>query len=157
MKFLYTDIDYVLSLDTETEFFNTKWGDIQEFNPKAVRIYNEILEATGALPIVTSDWRYHHSLKNLQEIFVEWAGITVAPVGVTPEIPGITLEQQARWRAKEILAHVEQFKPDNWVVIDDLELTPFLPKDHFVRCANYHEGIKESGKAFRVIQKLNKI
>lgn len=155
MKFLYTDIDYVLSLSTEIEYHNTKWGLIQEFNPKAVKIYNQILAETGALPIVTSDWRYHHSLQSLQEIFTEWAGITVAPVGVTPEIPGIVLQRQAEWRAMEILAHVAEFKPDAWVAIDDLELSPWLKSKNFVRCSSSHEGIKQSGKMHKTIQKLN--
>ena len=155
MKFLYTDIDYVLSLSTETEYFNTKWGLIQKFNDKAVKIYTQILADTGALPIVTSDWRYHHSLQSLQEIFTEWAGITVAPVGLTPEIPGIVLERQAEWRAMEILAHVKEHKPDAWVAIDDLELSPWIDRKHFVRCASYNEGIKQSGKMHKTIQKLN--
>jgi len=154
MKFIYTDIDFVLCLASEYKYHDTKWGLIQKFNPGAVKVYNQILTETGALPIITSDWRYHYNLESLREIFLEWAGIIVKPAGITPEIPGIVLQRQAEWRAKEILEHVNQFKPDFWVAIDDLDLSPWIDASHFVICPRSNEGIKQCGKANKVIKLL---
>ena len=156
MKFLYTDIDFVLSLASEIKVYQTKWGDIQKFNDKAVKVYNRILQETEALPVITSTWRDHHSLKQLQEIFIEWAGIEVAPIDVTPSIPGMILQYQAEHRSKEILQHVNQFNPSNWCAIDDLDLSKWMDGDHFVWLPRSNEGIKQCNKANKVINLLNK-
>ena len=155
-KYLYTDIDYVLSLSTEIRKYSTKWGYLQKFNDKAVKVYNEILLKTGAVPIISSDWKNHWTLKELQEIFIEWAGISTPPIDVTETIPDVTLQRLEEWRAKEILQHVEKYKPDVWVVLDDLYLIPHnITEDHFVYCSRVNEGIKQSGKKDQAINKLN--
>jgi hypothetical protein len=113
IKYLYTDIDYVLSLSSEMNKKMTKWGWLSQFNVKAVKVYNEILEKTGAEIIISSDWKHHFSLEDLQEIFTEFAGIIKTPIDTTPYIPGATMQTLEEFRAKEILAHVEQYKPDS--------------------------------------------
>jgi len=155
MKFLYTDIDYVLSLASEINPKQSKWGLIHKFNPKAVSVYNEILEKTGAEIIVSSDWRNSHSLQELQGIFTEWAGIIKAPIGVTTTRK-TNMQRLDEFRAKEILEHVEQFKPDAWVAIDDLYLTPWIPEEHFVIITRIYEGIKQCSKKEEIINKLNR-
>ena len=155
MKILYTDIDYVLSLASEIAFHNTKWGLIHKFNVKAVYIYNEIIRKTDAEIVVTSDWKIHFTLKQLQEIFTEWAGIIKPPFDVTSIIPGVTLQLLEVWRAKEILAHVAEHKPESWVAIDDLYLSPYIPDEHFVYCSRINEGVKQTGKKEELIRKLN--
>lgn len=155
MKILYTDIDYVLSLSSEPNMKMTKWGWISPFNKKAVSVYNDILEKTGALPVISSDWKHHHTLTELQEIFVDFAGITTIPIDTTPYIPGATLQKLEEFRAKEILQHVEKRNPDAWVAIDDLDLSKWIDPLHFVHCPRMNEGIKQSGKAKEAIEKLN--
>ena len=155
MKLLYTDIDYVLSLDSEYISYNTRWGNIDKFNEKAVKVYNRILHETGALPVITSTWRDHLNLQQLQEVFIEWAGIDVAPIDVTPSIPGMTLQHQAEHRSKEILQHVSEHQPSAWCAIDDLDMSEWLGEDHFILCKKTNEGIKQSGKADKVIKILN--
>lgn len=91
------------------------------FNPKAVKVYNEILLKTGAVPVISSDWKNHWTLKELQEIFIEWAGISVPPIDVTEIIPGVTMLRLEEWRAKEILAHVEKYKPDEFQLVKNLK------------------------------------
>jgi hypothetical protein len=154
-KYIYTDIDYVLSLSTEVKKYSTTWGFLQKFNAKAVSIYNEILAKTGAVPVISSDWKDHWTLQQLQEIFVEWAGISIPPIDVTESIPGITMELLEKWRAKEILQHVEKHKPDAWIAIDDLYLIPHITEEHFVYCSHVTEGIKQSGKKDQAIKKLS--
>jgi hypothetical protein len=158
MKILYTDIDYVLSLSSEPNKKNTKWGWVSPFNIKAVRIYNDILFKTGAEIVISSDWKLHWTLKELQEIFIEFAKIDKAPISVTPSSWGhmfTSLQQLEECRAYEILKHVEEFKPTSWVAIDDLKLTPFLLDENFVYLPRSNEGIKQSSKKDEIIKKLN--
>jgi hypothetical protein len=154
MKILYTDIDYVLSLGSELHPKMTKWGYVHRFNKKAVQIYNEILEKTGAEIIISSDWKNHFSLQQLQEIFIDYAGIIKAPIDVTPTIPGIILKKLEEWRAKEIMESVLNYKPDAWVAIDDLNLKPWIPENYFVHLPRFMEGIKQSSKKEEIINKL---
>lgn len=160
MKILYTDIDYVLSLSSEPSQKQTKWGWVSPFNYKAVRVYNDILEKTGAEIVISSDWRHHWTLEQLQEIFLEFAKIIKAPIDTTSYIPGGTLQQLEEYRAKEILQHVEKHNPTSWVAIDDLDLgkymLPWISNLHFVHLPRMSEGIKQSGKAEKVINLLNR-
>jgi len=155
MKILYTDIDDVLSLSSEMYPKSTKWGSIYRFNKKAVEVYNEIIRKTDAEIVVSSDWKTHFSLQQLQEIFTEWAGIIKPPFDVTPTIPGVTLQRLEEWRAKEILAHVEKYKPESWVAIDDLMLNSFISDEHCVWLSRINEGIKQTSKKEEIIKKLN--
>jgi len=155
MKILYTDIDYVLSLGTEIHPKMTKWGYVSRFNKRAVEIYNEILEKTGAEIVISSDWKTHWSLEQLGEIFTEFARISKKPIDVTPGFPNRTIQKLEEFRAKEILRHVEDNKPESWVAIDDLDLRPWISEEHFVHLSRYMEGIKQSGKRNEIIKKLN--
>lgn len=157
MKILYTDIDYVLSLDSEPNKKETKWGWVSPFNIKAVRIYNVILELTGAEIVISSDWKIHWTLEELKEIFAD-TKIVKTPIGITPDLWGdkfTSLQQLEECRASEILKHVEQFKPEAWVAIDDLKLTPWLLDENFVHLPRSNEGIKQSSKKEEIIRKLN--
>jgi hypothetical protein len=158
MKFLYTDIDYVLSLDSELNKKNTKWGWVPRFNSKAVSVYNDIIQKTDAEIVISSDWKGHWTLKQLQEIFLEFAKIIKAPIDVTGSSWGVmfkSLQQLEECRAYEILKHVDEHKPEAWVAIDDLNLSPWISDENFVYLPRSNEGIKQSGKADQVIKKLN--
>lgn len=153
MIFLYTDIDYVLSLATETKYISTKWGMIQRFNDKAVKVYNNILKETSAIPIITSKWREDFTLQQLREIFLDWAKIEVPPYDVTSIYPS-TEQTRGQVRAKEILDHVLIHKPEAWIAIDDELLYPWIDEDHFVWLTRTMEGIKQSGKKQEIIKKI---
>ena len=164
IKFLYTDIDGVLCLGSETKTHNTKWGSVYKFNKKAVEIYNEILEKTGAEIIISSDWRNSFILEQLGEIF-EWQGVIKKPIGVTPNVKYTSAQFLERDRAQEILMHVKEHKPDVWVAIDDLNLQnwwtgeevicPDQKSDiHFVLTPRWYEGIKQTSKKEEICRKL---
>ena len=156
MKVIYTDIDYTLSLATEMLSHNTKWGNIYKFNAKAVAVYNEILEKTGAVPVISSDWRNNFTLKQLQEIFTEWAKIKVAPIDVTGSTEFTSVYKVAENRAKEILEHVRINKHEAWVAIDDYNLSYWIDELHFVHTPRSTEGIKQTGKKEKVIENFLK-
>jgi hypothetical protein len=152
--YLYTDIDYVLSLASERTKKQSKWGYIHKFNNTAVKVLNSILEQTMADIIITSHWKNDFTLQQLQEIFVEWAGVCRPPIDVTPYVKGATTQKLQEYRAKEILEHVLINKPDSWVAIDDLDLRPWIPNNYFVHLSRSREGIKQSGKKEQIIKKL---
>lgn len=155
MKFLYTDIDSVLSLGSEMTAHSTPWGLLNKFNKKAVKIYNEILKETGAIPIISSDWKHHFTLEQFKQMWEQWAGIIVAPLDFTPHIPGATIHTLENFRSKEIKQHAAEFKPESWVAIDDLDLSYWISKEHFVHLPRFMEGIKQTGKKTEIIRKLN--
>lgn len=165
IKFIYTDIDGVLSLGSEINPKQTTWGLVYRFNKKAVEIFNRILDLTDADIVVSSDWRNSYTLKELGEIF-EWQGVIKKPVSVTPYIPYTRLQYIDRDRVIEIKTHVEEHNPDIWVAIDDLNLhqwwTGVLVHDadsknnpNFVHTPRWMEGIKQSGKKEEILKKLN--
>lgn len=153
MKFIYLDIDGVLCLGSEIHPKLTKWGYVHRFNAKAVKILNEIIKETEADLIISSDWKDHYSLKDLQEIF-EWQKVIKVPIDVTSSLPYKTLQLLEENRAKEILQHINIHKPRFWVAIDDLDLTFWLNKAHFVLTPRFMEGIKQTGKKNEIINKL---
>jgi hypothetical protein len=155
MKIIYTDIDGVLCLSSEEYPRRTEWGYVWPFNQKAVEVFNKILEQTGADIVISSDWKHHYTLGTLRDIFTVLARIQCDPVGTTPYIPGGTLQNLNEFRAKEILMHVEEHKPEKWVAIDDLDLSEWISKDHFVHLPKHREGIKQTGKAQKIINLLN--
>ena len=55
------------------------------FNQKAVKILNEILEETGAEIVVSSDWKLHATLEELGDYY-ESQGIIKRPIALTPNI-----------------------------------------------------------------------
>jgi len=153
-KYIYLDIDGVLSLGSEIHPKLTKWGYVHRFNKKAVDTLNEILQKTDAEIVISSDWKDHYSLKNLQEIFVEFAKINKAPIDITESYEYKTMQLLEEIRAKEILNHVDKFKPGSWVAIDDLDLRTWISPMHVVHTSRFMEGIKQSGKKDEIINKL---
>lgn len=153
-KFIYLDIDGVLCLGSEINPKSTKWGFIHRFNKRAIDVLNDILEKTDADIIISSDWKHHFTLEQLEEIFTEWGKVCKAPIDVTPTIPGITIQRLDEWRAKEILQHVEKYRPDSWVAVDDLFLNSWISDEHCVYLSRFMEGIKQTGKKQEIINKL---
>ena len=116
---------------------------------------NQILKETNALPIITSDWRFKFTLSQLQEIFKEWALIETLPIDTIPEISNTIGMNNDELRANEILLHIKKYNPKSWVVIDDINLSKWIDKDHFVHLSRPSEGIKQTGKFKEIIKKLN--
>jgi hypothetical protein len=114
-----------------------------------VRVLNDILAATAADIVVTSDWK--HS-KNLEEIgdFYETQGVISRPIGCTASLRTAhdTLHQQ---RAAEIAHWVETYPGiDSWIAVDDLH----MELAHFAWAQDPHAAICAPGLADRVIATL---
>ncbi len=50
-----------------------------DFDDKAIKVLNSILEETGAEIVVSSDWRFHATLEELGEYYLS-QGILKAPI-----------------------------------------------------------------------------
>jgi hypothetical protein len=120
------------------------------FNPGCVKVLNEILKKTDADIILSSDWKGHWTLQELDNIF-KFNKVIKSPIDVTEDFPG-SLQDLEKNRGKEIDIYIRKHNLDIYVIIDDLNLSPFVPKDKFVRTIE-REGIKQSN----IKQKILKI
>jgi hypothetical protein len=148
------------------------------FDEKAIKVLNTILEETGAEIVVSSDWRLHANLEQLGEYYLS-QGISKKPIAVTELFKDIFPSEwsQLRFRAElelersmEIQNWLEQHpEVTNWVAIDDLNMSieflsaNFTAKDgsnskpglsNFVHTPRSNEGIKQSGIKEKIIKFL---
>jgi hypothetical protein len=152
------------------------------FDVKAVKILNQILETTGAEIVVSSDWRLHGSLEELGEYYTS-KGIIKKPIGFTEvfhytnwldegRVPSDFVwnrtdgrEQERHFEIKDWLkSHPEV---THWVAIDDLHMgihveeSSYGPYDRdwglekFVWTPRDWEGIKQSGIKQKIIKYLS--
>ena len=197
MKIIFLDNDGVICLSNNWGERAKKWANFKRDNPevefenrpvicrfddfddKAVKVLNEILEETGAEIVVSSDWRLHATLEELGEYY-ESQGITKKPIAVTDIFKDIFPKE---WNAFRFRAELElersmeighwlENHPEvtNWVAIDDLNMSPeFLSKyfshseddtknpglSNFVLTPRSREGIKQSGVKEKILKFLN--
>ena len=56
-----------------------------DFDKKAIKLLNSILEETGAEIVVSSDWKLHATLEELGDYYIE-QGISKRPIAFTPNL-----------------------------------------------------------------------
>ena len=196
MKVIFLDNDGVICLSSNWGSRHKKqkeWGKrklsmsnseipveyrFDNFDRKAIKILNEILEKTGAEIVVSSDWRFHANLEELGEYYTS-QGIIKKPIAVTDMFKDIFPREwsQLRFRADlelersmEINNWLENhIEVTHWVAIDDLNMSidflgdRFSSKDgsdskpgltNFVHTPRSYEGIKQSGIKQKVLKYL---
>jgi hypothetical protein len=186
MKVIFLDNDGVVCLSTEwggrekkklkylSSFPNTEnipaWVKMDNFNEKAVKILNSILEETGAEIVVSSDWKLYCTLEELQEMFDKY-GVIKSPIDTTPNIElkydknYYTKEELASYRVTEIKQWLNKHpEVTHWVAVDDLPLGEKFGAisgnsngglTNFVLTPKSSEGIKQSGIKEKIIKFLN--
>ena len=194
MKVIFLDHDGVICLSTEwgSRFKKqTKVGRklsqsveslpvdarFDNFNKKAVKILNEILEETGAEIVVSSDWKRWANVEEMGEYY-ESKGIIKKPIAFTPNLGQCTWYNDKVWiwsRDWDLemsrVIEIKQYLHDHpeithWVSIDDLDMGKTGKKlgiefehewalDNFVLTPKGNEGIKQSGIKEKVIKFLN--
>ena len=196
MKILFLDNDGVICLSNNWGGRAVKWANFKRDNPdsgatfdnkpiqcrfddfdsKAVKVLNEILEETGAEIVVSSDWRLHANLEELGDYY-ESQGIIKRPIAVTDQFKDVFPKE---WNAFRFRAELElersmeigywlENHPEvtHWVAVDDLNMSPeFLSKyfsnsedknpglTNFVLTPRSREGIKQSGVKEKIINFL---
>jgi hypothetical protein len=142
------------------------------FNKKAVKVLNQIIEETGAELVISSDWKLHANLEELGDYY-EAQGISKRPIALTPNLGQCTWYNDQvwiwspRWDLEMTrVIEIKQYLHDNpkithWVSIDDLDMGKNGESwkdwglDNFVLTPSGSEGIKQSGIKEKVIKILS--
>lgn len=161
MKVIFLDIDGVLATNKEFAMnrtkFQSKHPEAKEihipypFNPGCVKIFNEILEETNSIIVLSSDWRLHWDLNDLDKIF-KFNGVNKSPVAITSKMKRKLSSDLEDDRSFQIKTYVDEMLPDTWVAIDDMKLTSLGV--NFVRTKD-NEGLKQIGIKNKIITILN--
>ena len=193
MKCIFLDHDGVICLSTNWGGRTKKWSKYRSENPesssdkrdapvevrfddfdeKAVRILNQILEETGAEIVVSSDWKRWANVEEMGEYY-ESKGIIRKPIALTPDLGDCTWENEDRenwvWSPRWDLemsrvVEIRQYLYDHpeithWVAIDDLDMGKNGESwknwglDNFVLTPRSNEGIKQSGIKEKILKYL---
>ena len=161
MKVIFLDIDGVLATNKEFAMnrtkFQTKYPEAKEihipypFNPGCVEVFNEILEETGAIIVLSSDWRLHWDLEELDKIF-KFNKVIKSPEFITHKLKRKMSSDLEDDRSYQIDMWVLTNKPTQWVAIDDLNLTSL--GENFIKTKD-SEGLKQTGLKDKIIKILN--
>lgn len=160
--YFFLDVDGVLATTAQYYSNPKKWNDEfkrYRFDEKCVRVFNSILDNVNDFAIIlSSDWKHHYTIEQLNQIF-KWNGVNAVVTDITPDLWGVkftSLAQLEDCRADEILKYVHEHNIENWLAIDDLNLSPWIDAEHFIRTPRANEGIKQSGVKDKILKILNK-
>ena len=138
------------------------------FDKKAVSILNEIISETDCEIVVSSDWKLHATLEELQEYY-ESQGIIKKPIDTTPKMEEFDPETNGLYMWKGFLeakriVEIKKFITEHpeithWVSVDDLDMSNStknrnLGLDNFVLTPRINEGIKQSGIKDKILKFL---
>lgn len=156
MKVIFIDIDGVLATAPCWNMSTDNKWDAYPFDKKAVKVLNEILKETGAEMVLSSDWKYHYTMNQIKEIFIEFNGVIKSPFDKTPFSKEYTAMNLEGGRVTEInmwlAENKEKLGITHWVAIDDLKM---FQLENFVHCPKHMEGIKQCGLKQKVIKFLS--
>lgn len=141
------------------------------FNKKAIKVLNEILEKTGAEIVVSSDWKRWANVEDLG-IFYENQGIIKKPIALTPKLSDFdelagAMFMYKGWYERARILEIDHWLKNNpvdaWVAVDDMKLGEYITPDgnlvyglkNFVHTPRLYEGIKQSGVKEKIIKFLN--
>ena len=137
------------------------------FDPKAVKVLNDILEKTGAEIIVSSDWKLFATVEELGEYY-ELHGIAKKPIDRTLNMSefdetGGSLYEYKGWRDRMRIVEIKKYLEDHpeithWVAVDDMNMGHKAQQgyglDNFVCTPRSTEGIKQSGIKGKILKFL---
>ena len=157
---IFLDIDGVLATSNQYYTNPKKWHaeyTCYRFDKKCVDVFNSILDKINDYVIIlSSDWQDKYSLEAMNRIF-EWNEVNAKITDFTGMAWGIKFfraSELEECRAYDINKYVDDHKIKNWLAIDDLDLSPWIDEDHFIRTPRANEGIKQSGKKDKILSIL---
>lgn len=171
---LFLDHDGVICLSTEwgSRFKNKEGLDsaFDRFNDKAIKVLNQIIEETDCEIVISSDWRFHAPLEQMQELY-RIRGIKKVPIGYTTtgldwkKFIGIYPDNELEaTRSFEILNWLKNHpEVTKWVAVDDLDMNERYGEitgnfkyglKNFVHTPRSKEGIKQCGIKEKIIKFL---
>jgi len=133
---------------------------MDNFNAKAVKVLNEIIEETGCEIVISSDWKRWGTLEQMKEMYIT-RGIK-PPIDYTPDLKDFNEGEYSllKWRNLYDTIRVHEINeylknnPDvtHWVAVDDMNLSDL---ENFVMTTRPHnEGIKQCGLKEKIIKFL---
>lgn len=157
--YLFLDIDGVLATSHQYYTNRKNWPEYgaYRYDDKCVKVFNEILKKTDPIIILSSDWKDKYSINAMNNIF-QVNNIDSFITDYTASSWGVIFEsvqQLEECRAYEILEYVKKHKIEHWIAIDDLDLSPWISEEHFVRTPRANEGIKQSGIKNKILKVLH--
>ena len=137
------------------------------FDGKAIKVLNSILEESGAEIVVSSDWKLHATLEEMGDYYLS-QGIIKRPIAFTPNMQDFDpfsagLYQWKNWysriRIVEIWRYLDQHQEiTHWVAVDDLDMSEESNQGHglsnFVLVPRSNEGIKQIGIREKILKHL---
>jgi hypothetical protein len=174
MKIIFLDIDGVIATSQCWGRGNENKWDSYMFDPKCVAVLNFILKETGADIVLSSDWKSHYSLFEMNEIFTH-NGVIKGPICFTPSSKTYTGDNLEGGRCDEILGWLKHHGTSTkvsqntreydikWVAIDDLDMSEKFDDisgnyvtglKNFVHCTKHMEGIKQCGIKEKILKFL---
>lgn len=157
-KIIFLDIDGVISTLYESMEIDNKiyWKDNEwarklnvhyPFNENCVTLLNEIIKETDAEIILSSDWRRHKTLEQLDIIFKN-NGVIKSPIDITPNYRDHYSNFEYA-RSIEIVHYIAENTIDinDIVVLDDLNLEMLFPPRLKTRFVKTYNGITEEHKS----------
>ena len=116
------------------------------FDKKAIKVLNEILEKTGAEIVVSSDWKVWCSVEEMGDYY-EKHGITKRPIDFTGNVLDLT---RVTWHRNWDLEGTRSTEIQDWL----MEFEHDWGLDNFVLTPNENEGIKQVGIKDKVLSFL---
>ena len=191
MKVIFLDNDGVICLSNNWGGRKKKWAKYRsanldtspnlkdatvevrfdDFDQKAIKILNQVIEETGAEIVVSSDWKLHANLEELGDYY-EAQGIIKRPIALTPNLGQCTWYNDMVWiwsprwdlemtRVIEIKQYLHDHPEiTHWVSVDDLNMGKNGESwkdwglENFVLTPRSNEGIKQSGVKEKLIKYL---
>lgn len=162
---IFLDIDGVIA--THKEFYTNKNKFYQKnplakelgipfpFNKECVNILNNILDKFQCQIVLSSDWKLHYNLEQLNQIFI-FNGVNQSPIDVTEDF-GYSGLMLSKWRASEIKTYIDKHNIQKWIAIDDLPVgdwfKDFNDEDKCFLTVDTM-GLKQSNFENKLIKKL---
>lgn len=173
MKIMFLDHDGVICLSSEwgSRFKNKQGLDsvFDRFNEKAIKVLNEIIEKTDCEIVISSDWKYHATLEQMQELY-KIRGIKKSPIGYTTNAISSSSKlwsvdsEPNETRSYEIKDYLNNHPEiTKWVAVDDLDMSEHYGEisgnflwglKNFVHTPKSNEGIKQLGIKDKIIKFL---
>lgn len=150
---------------------------LDDFDGKATKVLNKILEESEAEIVISSDWKKHASVEELQEMYKIY-GVVKGPIDCTKFYHTLEVDevsgQKRQWaevKAYERCVEIKEWlsrhpEVTHWVAVDDLYMAKEYPRrndprsprewglDNFVWTPRQYEGIKQSGVNHKILKFL---
>jgi hypothetical protein len=155
-NYLFLDIDGVLCVSAQHYSKKTNSYGESNFDTKCVKVLNEIKNNANFKTVLTSDWGLRHNIKTMNNIF-EFNGLNITIDDYPTSLWGVkffSLKDLEICRAEEILQYIKDHEIQNYVVVDDLDMTKWFG-DRMVVCKRHNEGIKQTGIKDKILNILN--